>query len=204
MMACDWAASGFGFSADDAVRIDAHAGAIVAAAAMYGVAGDATTLLGLCWVESRFVATARSSAGARGLLQLMPATWAAMRDALGMPKNADPFAPASNIAAGVYLFARLRARWVQIEPTLAAYNAGSGNVQRKGWQPWRSYVDAVLEAAARFAGAQAWCDGSGPRGSSSTPPPARPSSTPGRSSSGGSGLPLTLVLLAMRVLADEL
>jgi len=64
-----------------------------------------------------------SSAGAMGLMQLMPRTWAEMRTALGL--GADPHDPRDNIlAGGCYL------RWMYDRfgyPGLfAAYNAGPG------------------------------------------------------------------------------
>lgn len=65
----------------------------------------------------------RSSAGAMGLMQLMPATWAAMRAAHGLGN--DPHDPADNIFAGT---AYLRALYDRFGyPGLfAAYNAGPG------------------------------------------------------------------------------
>ncbi|MDC7810925.1 lytic transglycosylase domain-containing protein [Sphingomonas koreensis] len=64
-----------------------------------------------------------SSAGAMGLMQLMPATWAAMRAAHGL--GSDPHAPRDNILAGT---AYLRAMYDRFGyPGLfAAYNAGPG------------------------------------------------------------------------------
>jgi len=63
----------------------------------------------------------RSPAGAMGLMQLMPTTWAAMRDALHL--GADPDDPHDNIVAGT---AYLRAMYDSFGyPGLfAAYNAG--------------------------------------------------------------------------------
>ncbi len=65
----------------------------------------------------------RSSAGAMGLMQLMPATWAAMRAAHGLGN--DPYDPGDNILAGT---AYLRALYDRFGyPGLfAAYNAGPG------------------------------------------------------------------------------
>jgi soluble lytic murein transglycosylase-like protein len=64
-----------------------------------------------------------SRAGALGLMQLMPATWAAMRAAHGL--GSDPHAPRDNILAGT---AYLRAMYDRFGyPGLfAAYNAGPG------------------------------------------------------------------------------
>lgn len=62
-----------------------------------------------------------SRAGAMGLMQLMPGTWAEMRDALGL--GADPHMPRDNILAGACYLRRLHDRFGH--PGLfAAYNAG--------------------------------------------------------------------------------
>ncbi|HKT85116.1 MAG TPA: lytic transglycosylase domain-containing protein [Novosphingobium sp.] len=64
-----------------------------------------------------------SRAGAMGLMQLMPATWSAMRAALGLGRN--PHDPRDNILAGT---AYLRAMYDRFGyPGLfGAYNAGPG------------------------------------------------------------------------------
>lgn len=62
-----------------------------------------------------------SRAGAMGLMQLMPGTWAEMRNALGL--GTDPHAPRDNILAGACYLRRLYDRFGH--PGLfAAYNAG--------------------------------------------------------------------------------
>ena len=67
-----------------------------------------------------------SRAGAMGLMQIMPRTWAAMREALGLGGN--PHDPRDNILAGT---AYLRAMYDRFGyPGLfAAYNAGPGHYQ---------------------------------------------------------------------------
>ena len=75
-------------------------------------------------VESNFRHDARSSAGARGLLQLMPATAAELR--------LDPDQPRENVLAGArYLRAQLE-RFGSADLALAAYNAGPTAVARAG------------------------------------------------------------------------
>ena len=62
-----------------------------------------------------------SRAGAMGLMQLMPATWAELRDRYGL--GADPYDPCDNILAGTAYLRELYARHGY--PNLfAAYNAG--------------------------------------------------------------------------------
>lgn len=62
-----------------------------------------------------------SRAGAMGLMQLMPGTWAEMRDRLGL--GADPHAPRDNILAGT-LYLRLMYDRFGYPGLFGAYNAG--------------------------------------------------------------------------------
>lgn len=62
-----------------------------------------------------------SRAGAMGLMQLMPGTWADMRAALGL--GPDPHAPRDNILAGACYLRRLYDRF-GYPGLFAAYNAG--------------------------------------------------------------------------------
>nr|WP_231732564.1 MULTISPECIES: lytic transglycosylase domain-containing protein [unclassified Sphingopyxis] len=62
-----------------------------------------------------------SSAGAMGLMQLMPGTWADMRARLGL--GHDPHAPRDNILAGT-LYLRLMHDRFGYPGLFAAYNAG--------------------------------------------------------------------------------
>ena len=62
-----------------------------------------------------------SHAGAMGLMQLMPETWAELRDRYGL--GMDPYYPRDNILAGTAYLSELYARYGY--PNLfAAYNAG--------------------------------------------------------------------------------
>lgn len=65
----------------------------------------------------------RSSAGAIGLMQLMPGTWADMRARLGLGDNPD--APRDSILAGT-LYLRLMYDRFGYPGLFAAYNAGPG------------------------------------------------------------------------------
>jgi len=74
-------------------------------------------------VESAGNPRAMSRAGAMGLMQVMPGTWAELRAAHGL--GSDPFDPRDNILAGT---AYLRAMYDRFGSPgfLAAYNAGPG------------------------------------------------------------------------------
>jgi soluble lytic murein transglycosylase-like protein len=91
--------------------------------------------------ESRFMPTARSGAGAVGLMQLVPRTgrWMGARDLTN---------PAQNVAAGAKYLKYLNERFDGNETKMiAAYNAGEGNVKRFGGVPpfreTRNYVTKV-------------------------------------------------------------
>lgn len=77
-------------------------------------------------VESAGHLRATSSAGAMGLMQLMPATWGLMRDRYDL--GSDPYNAQDNILAGA---AYLREMHDRYGPTgmLAAYNAGPGRYE---------------------------------------------------------------------------
>jgi len=73
--------------------------------------------------ESRGNALAVSRAGAIGLMQIMPATWADLRVRHGLGR--DPFAPHDNIQAGAAYLREMYDRY-GLTGMLAAYNAGPG------------------------------------------------------------------------------
>lgn len=90
-----------------------------------------------------------SAAGARGLMQILPATAARFR----VPAN-SLFDPAVNIETGARLLKALQRRFGNDrELVLAAYNAGEGAVAaHRGIPPFpetRAYVARVLERYAR-------------------------------------------------------
>ena len=101
---------------------------------------DADILHAVIEAESGYRADAVSRMGARGLMQLMPATL----ERYGVQQ---PFDPAANIDAGArylrYLFDQFGMRG-----GLAAYNAGEGSVRKfHGVPPYREtvrYVERVL------------------------------------------------------------
>ena len=82
--------------------------------------------------ESAFRISAVSGAGARGLMQLMPATarLTADRARLSRPTRADLADPNVNVRLGAHHFAMLMKRYGNRALAAAAYNAGEGRVKR--------------------------------------------------------------------------
>lgn len=74
--------------------------------------------------ESRGNARALSHAGAMGLMQIMPATWAMLSARHGL--GADSFDVRSNILAGAAYLRAMWDRYRDVPLMLAAYNAGPG------------------------------------------------------------------------------
>jgi soluble lytic murein transglycosylase-like protein len=103
---------------------------------------DASFVSALIRAESNFEPRAISRKGARGLMQLMPAT--ARRLSV-----ARPFDPASNVQGGVRYLRELLDRYGnRPDLVLAAYNAGEGAVETYGGvPPYRetlAYVQRIL------------------------------------------------------------
>jgi membrane-bound lytic murein transglycosylase B len=81
-------------------------------------------------VESAGRVGAISSAGAMGLMQLMPGTWARQRARFGL--GSDPFNPRDNIMAGTSYLREMYDSY-GVTGMLAAYNAGPGR-----YEQWRN------------------------------------------------------------------
>lgn len=75
-------------------------------------------------VESGGNSRAVSRAGAMGLMQIMPATWADLRARYSL--GADPFEVRDNIMAGAAYLREMHDRYGNASAMLAAYNAGPG------------------------------------------------------------------------------
>lgn len=99
-------------------------------------------------VESNWEPRAVSRKGARGLMQLMPAT--ARR--LGVSRSFDP---AQNVRGGALYLSRLAERFGEneVEKVLAAYNAGEDAVETyKGVPPYRETREYVRKVMALWTG----------------------------------------------------
>jgi len=130
---------------------------------------DPSVIYGVMRRESLFDPMARSSAGALGLMQLMPSTAKSVARSLGMerPRQSDILKIENNINFGTQYFRTVLNRFDNnVSLAAAAYNAGPLNVKR--WLPqtdimsadlWvetvpfketRNYVQAVLAYATVF------------------------------------------------------
>ena len=109
-----------------------------------------------CYQESTFDPQARSWAGARGLMQIMPGT----ADHLGLPRDKMHDPEANIAAAGKYIlelsgyFTDIRDRKERINFVLASYNGGYHHIrdamaltQKNGRNPqrWRDVAEFVLK-----------------------------------------------------------
>ena len=90
---------------------------------------DPYLVMGVIRAESSFRSDVVSPAGARGLMQIMPATGAEQAQRKGIAYHDDYlFDPAYNIRMGTYYLARLLHMFPAQDTAIAAYNAGMGNV----------------------------------------------------------------------------
>lgn len=206
-----------GISPTMARRIYAVQPAVESAASMHGV--PPVLVNAVIWVESRFRPDAVSPAGARGLMQLMPATSAAMAKRHDLPDA--PFDPRVNVHLGTLYLAMLLRRWDgNVDLAAASYYAGAGRVARAGGvvpPVAAGYVRKVRNAVTLFSAIHARCRGepvpmpsdmlpSAPVASRqaprtrAAPRPARPTGpAPVVASAGGGGAALLAIgaLLAM-------
>jgi soluble lytic murein transglycosylase-like protein len=150
-------ASWGGALTDDSGSSSAYDDLISAAGAKYGV--DAALIKGVIQSESSFNPNAVSSAGAKGLMQLMDDT----ARGLGVTNSLDP---AQNIDGGTrFLSYLLRKYEGNVSTALAAYNAGPGRVDRLGIatdedvaahlqklpQETQNYIRKVLDASTHWS-----------------------------------------------------
>jgi hypothetical protein len=116
---------------------------IESVSARHGI--DATLVRAVIQVESNYQQRARSPKGARGLMQLMPAT----ARQYGV---SNPYDAAANLEGGVKHLKSLLQRF-PLRLALAAYNAGEAAVQRFGGVPpfaeTRLYVERILKLVGR-------------------------------------------------------
>ncbi|HJQ70167.1 MAG TPA: transglycosylase SLT domain-containing protein [Blastocatellia bacterium] len=132
----------------------------------YGI--DPYIAAGLIRQESVFNPNAISRVGARGLMQVMPATGQVVsrQQGIGRISAADLYNPTINIKLGMNYLAQMMGQFGRIEYAAAAYNAGPGRARQ--WiaargsldiEDWveqipftetRGYVQGVLRYAANY------------------------------------------------------
>ena len=95
---------------------------IAEAAQRFGI--PAAWIIAVMRVESAGDLRALSAAGAMGLMQVMPETWAELRIRHGL--GDDPYDPRDNILAGTAYLREMWDRYGNVAAMLAAYNAGPG------------------------------------------------------------------------------
>ncbi len=136
-----------GSSSSSSLPSSRYSSQILSAAKEHKV--DPAFIAAVIRAESNGVSSAVSRKGARGLMQLMPAT--ARR--LGVTR---PFDPKENIRGGTAYLAELAARYGDTRPdlVLAAYNAGERAVEEyNGVPPYRETREYVRRVLAFWAGA---------------------------------------------------
>lgn len=116
----------------------------------------------ICYVESHFNARAKSSAGAIGMMQLLPSTAAWVLPHLGVEEYSEEmlYEPEMNIRIGCYYLSYLYTLFSEDWCVFAAYNAGEGRVivwLKEGitaetipYVETRRYVEKVQYAISRF------------------------------------------------------
>ncbi|WP_319798444.1 lytic transglycosylase domain-containing protein [Nitrobacter sp.] len=128
------------------VATDPHGGHIAEASQRFGI--PARWIRAVLRAESAGDLRAISSAGAIGLMQIMPDTWAALRVRYRLGR--DPYRPRDNILAGTAYLREMWDRYGNVAAMLAAYNAGPGRYDehratgRRLPAETRAYVAAIL------------------------------------------------------------
>ena len=107
---------------------------------------DPALLAAVIYQESKFRAHARSSSGAIGLMQLLPATAKGIAVHTGGSRFrvADLDNPEINVRYGAWYLRHLIDKYGDERSALAAYNAGQQNVDR-----WRARGEGIVFAETR-------------------------------------------------------
>lgn len=118
--------------------------------------------------ESAGSARAVSTAGAMGLMQVMPETWTGLR--IRHRLGRDPFEPRANILAGTAYLREMWDRYGNVAAMLAAYNAGPGRYDEYQTRGRRLPAEtrAYVATLAPILGAETAPDGPSRR---AAPPP---------------------------------
>lgn len=107
---------------DQIAAVHPHGTHIAEASERFGI--PEAWIMAVMRAESAGDMRAISSAGAMGLMQVMPDTWAMLRIRYGLGQ--DPYDPRDNILAGTAYLREMWNRYGNVAAMLAAYNAGPG------------------------------------------------------------------------------
>ncbi len=130
------------------VTADPHGAHIAEASRRFGI--PERWIRAVLRAESAGDVRAISSAGAMGLMQVMPDTWAGLRVRYRL--GHDPYEPRDNIMAGTAYLREMWDRYGNVAAMLAAYNAGPGRYDeylatgRTLPAETRAYVAALVPA----------------------------------------------------------
>ncbi|WP_226562251.1 lytic transglycosylase domain-containing protein [Salipiger thiooxidans] len=105
---------------EHAIAAHPYAAQVTEASQRFGI--PTTWIMAVMRAESAGDLRAVSSAGAMGLMQVMPDTWAGLR--IRHSLGHDPFEPRDNILAGTAYLREMWDRYGDVAAMLAAYNAG--------------------------------------------------------------------------------
>ncbi|WP_425117338.1 lytic transglycosylase domain-containing protein [Agrobacterium pusense] len=144
---------------------DPYAGFITEASQRFGIPEH--WIRAVLRAESAGDVRAISSAGAMGLMQVMPETWAGLRVRHGLGR--DPYHPRDNIMAGTAYLREMWDRYGNVAAMLAAYNAGPGRYDehRTTGRALPAETRAYVAALAPVLGGSAGSETPAP----ATPPP---------------------------------
>jgi soluble lytic murein transglycosylase-like protein len=130
-------------------RLDS--GTVASIAAQQGVPGSLASAI--AYQESGFNNAMVSASNARGVMQVMPGTWAWIQQNLA-PRQLDPSSAADNVAAGsLYMKHLLDETGGDEAMAIAGYYQGLSSVQSQGMLPeTQRYVANVQALKSRFGG----------------------------------------------------
>ena len=127
---------------------------------------DPMLVLALIEIESRFQTSMISPVGARGIMQIMPATGRFLMNAVGRelgihsvayrPESLDD--PIINIRMGVYYLHGLRKQFRNLNLALIAYNAGPADLQSRlenNQEISQEFATLVFDAYTRYTNRKA-------------------------------------------------
>jgi len=149
--------------AERSVARHPYAGHVAEAAQRFGIPEH--WIWAVMRVESNGDVRAISTAGAMGLMQIMPGTWAGLR--VRHRLGSDPLDPRDNIMAGAAYLREMHDRYGNVTAMLASYNAGPGRYDEhlSRGRPLPAETRAYLAKLASISGS------AGDTRLAATPPP---------------------------------